>query len=96
MKKQTLIILIILFSLAGIFGAFFGIEKVIILLGLIAIIGLVFANYQIIAYALCLYPFIDFTLRNFVPSIASVWDELLFIAMFIVWGYQYTKCREQE
>ena len=96
MKKQTLIILIILFSLAGIFGAFFGIEKVIIFLGLIAIIGLVFANYQIIAYTLCLYPFIDFILRNFVPSIASVWDELLFIAMFLVWGYKYIKYREQE
>lgn len=96
MKKQTLIILIILSLLAGIFGAFFGIEKVILGLGVIAMMGLVFANYQIIAYTLCLYPFIDFILRSFVPSIASVWDELLFIAMFLVWGYKYVKYREQE
>ena len=96
MKKQTLIILIILFLLAGIFGAFFGIEKVIMFLLALAIIGLIFANYQIIAYALCLYPFIDFGLRTFVPSIASIWDELLFIAMFLVWGYKYLKYRDQE
>lgn len=96
MKKQTLIILMILFSLAGIFGAFVGIEKVIIFLLILAIIGIVLADYQIIAYALCLYPFIDFVLRSFVPNIASVWDELLFIAMFLVWGYKYLKYREQD
>lgn len=96
MKKQTLIILMILFSLAGIFGAFVGIEKVIIFLLILAIIGIVLADYQIIAYALCLYPFIDFVLRSFVPNIASIWDELLFIAMFLVWGYKYLKYREQD
>lgn len=96
MKKQTLIILMVLFSLAGIFGAFVGIEKVIIFLLILAIIGIVLADYQIIAYALCLYPFIDFVLRSFVPNIASVWDELLFIAMFLVWGYKYLKYREQD
>ncbi len=96
MKKQTLIILMILFSLAGIFGAFLGIEKVLIFLLILAIIGIVLADYQIIAYALCLYPFIDFVLRSFVPNIASVWDELLFIAMFLVWGYKYLKYREQD
>lgn len=96
MKKQTLIILIILFSLAGIFGAFLGIEKIIIFSLVLAMMGIVFANYQIIAYILCLYPFIDFVLRSFVPSIASIWDELLFIAMFLVWGYKYLKYRDQE
>lgn len=96
MKKQTLIILIILFSLAGIFGAFLGIEKIIIFSLVLAMMGIVFANYQIIAYILCLYPFIDFVLRSFVPSIASIWDELLFIAMFLVWGYKYLKYRYQE
>ncbi len=96
MKKQTLIILIILFSLAGIFGAFLGIEKIIIFSLVLAMMGIVFANYQIIAYILCLYPFIDFVLRSFVPSIASIWDELLFIAMFLVWSYKYLKYRDQE
>lgn len=96
MKKQTLIILIILFSLAGIFGAFLGIEKIIIFSLVLAMMGIVFANYQIIAYILCLYPFIDFVFRSFVPSIASIWDELLFIAMFLVWGYKYLKYRDQE
>ena len=96
MKKQTLIILMILFSLAGIFGAFLGIEKVLIFLLILSIIGIVLADYHIIAYALCLYPFIDFVLRSFVPNIASVWDELLFIAMFLVWGYKYLKYREQD
>ncbi|WP_250277925.1 O-antigen ligase family protein [[Clostridium] colinum] len=96
MKKQTLISLIILFSLAGVLGAFLGVQKLIILLMVLAISGLVFADYQIIAYALCLYPFIDFILRSFAPSIASIWDELLFIAMFLIWGYKYLRYRDQE
>ena len=96
MKKQTLISLVILFLLAGTFGALFGIEKIIVFTLILAMMGLVFANYQIIAYVLCLYPFIDFILRSFVPSLASIWDELLFIAMFFVWGYKYIKYRNEE
>lgn len=95
-KNKTLAILILLFSLAGILGAVVGIEKILMLFIVLAITGLVFANYQIIAYFLCLYPFIDFVLRSYVPSFASIWDELLFIAMFFVWGYKYLKYRDQE
>lgn len=96
MKKQTIISLIILFSLAGALGAIFGAEKVILIGLIIAMAGLVFADYQIIAYTLCLYPFIDFLLRNIAPGFASIWDEILFIAMFLVWGYKYVRYRTED
>ncbi|MDE6356976.1 MAG: O-antigen ligase family protein, partial [Eubacteriales bacterium] len=41
-------------------------------------------------------PFIDFGLRSFVPSLASIWDELLFIGMFGVWGYKYLVYRKEN
>lgn len=94
MKKQTLIILILLSIVAGVFGAFLGIEKMIAILMLLSVVALIFADYQIIAYALCLYPFIDYALRLFIPSFASVWDELLFMAMILVWAYKYARYRQ--
>lgn len=82
--------------LLGFFGAKIGIEMVMILLALFAFACVILAKYETITYVLALYPFIDFGLRNFVPSLASIWDELLFIGMFGVWGYKYLVYRKEN
>lgn len=82
--------------MAGTIGALYGIEKVLIVSIIIGAMGLVFVKYQTITYALALYPFIDFVLRETGTSMASIWDELLFLAMFMVWGYKYVRYRNQE
>lgn len=63
----------------------------------IAIVSItILAKYETITYILALYPFLDFGFRTFIPGFASIWDELLFIAMFGVWGYKYFVYRKQD
>lgn len=82
--------------LLGFFGAKIGIEGIIILLLLFAFACIILAKYETVTYILALYPFIDYGLRNFIPSLASIWDELLLIGMFGVWVYKYFVYRKEN
>lgn len=72
------------------------IETLLILIGLFIFFCMILAKYEIITYILAFYPFIDFGLRSFMPAFASVWDELLFIGMFFIWGYKYVVYRKED
>lgn len=96
MKKNLLYVLILLFILLGIFGAKIGIENLIIFILAGIFMLVVLAKYETITYILALYPFLDFGFRNFMPSLASIWDELLFLSMFAIWGYKYLIYRKEN
>ena len=82
--------------LLGFFGAKIGIENLMLFFILGIFITVILAKYETVTYILALYPFLDFGFRSFLPAFASIWDELLFIAMFGVWGYKYFVYRKEE
>ena len=95
-KRDILVTLSKISLVVGIFVLAFGFKNLVLTLLVLHFIGIIFVNYQFIAYILCFYPFIDFLLRSFNVGLASIWDELLFIAMFGVWFYKYLRYRKEE
>lgn len=95
-KKDILLTLSSISFVVGIFVLAFGFKNLALTLLVLHLVGIVFLNYQFIAYVLCFYPFIDFLLRTFNIGLASIWDELLFISMFLVWAYKYLRYRKEE
>lgn len=80
----------------GFLGGKVGIANIMFLINIFLIAVLILTKYENITYFLAMYPFIDFGFRSFVPSMASIWDELLFIAMFFVWFYKYLLYRKEK
>lgn len=95
-QKLNILRLILLAILTSYIAHIIGVEKVVIILLFIALCVIILSKYEVITYALALYPFIDYALRTAMPSVAGIWDELLFVAMFMVWIYKYIRYRKEE
>lgn len=58
--------------------------------------AIILLDYQKITYILALYPLVDYILRLGLPAFAGIWDELLLVLMFLVWGYKCVAYRNQD
>jgi len=94
-KKQNLIIFLIM-------GLFLGVLGAIHLLSALAVaavvcgVAMVLADNRRALLALMLYVIIDYGLRLAAPGIATVWDELLMLALFALWLFKYFVNRRED
>ena len=90
--KKTLYVLIALVGITiGIIGSY---KSMMIPLAVAAVFIFVVAalsNYQITTYLVAFYVIFDYIFRNIlkVPGLSSVWEELLLLALIIMWGYKW-------
>lgn len=70
----------------------FGFALCAVLLGAV----LILSDYQRATYILGAYAFVDFILRNYASAFASIWDELLLVVMFLLWGYKWLVQRRRD
>ena len=59
-------------------------------------VAVILADYRRGLLVLALYIVIDYGMRAFVPAVASVWDELLMLALYALWMWKYLVYRKQE
>lgn len=63
----------------------------------LAFVLMVLADYEKSVYVLAGYSVVDYVLRTFVGgALASGWDELFFIAMFLLWLFKWAFCRAEK
>ncbi len=80
--------LCIVLSLSIILALLNPIFAIVFLLGIL-IIKLFLLDYQKVTYLLAMYPFLDYGIRLCVPALGNMWDELLLVVMYGVWGYKW-------
>lgn len=90
LKKFIYAVIIILSFGLGILGGMTRIALPFIALGIAFSILILFLDYQRSIYLVALYVFLDFFIRQYVgsPLLGSLWDELLFIFVFLMWMYK--------
>jgi len=59
-------------------------------------VALILADYRRGLFILALYVVMDYAIRQFVPGIATIWDELLMLALAALWLWKYLACRKAE
>lgn len=96
MKKYNIGLILILGVFIGIIGATENFMLMFLLLGVIAAGAIILSNYEIATYILGGYSVIDFFLRTYVISFASIWDELFLIALVCLWIYKWLVYRKEE
>ena len=73
--------------------------SIIMPLGLIAVaagIIMVLNNYEIATYILGGYAVVDYVLRSYAASMASIWDEAFLLILILLWGYKWLVYRKEE
>ena len=59
-------------------------------------VALILADYRRGLFVLALYAALDYGIRQFVPGVASVWDELLLLALSALWVWKYLVYRKAD
>lgn len=91
MKNFLYIFTFIITCILGILGASYNIFLPVAIVGFIFIAVIIFKNYEIGTYFIALYVLMDYFIRNFIsiPALSSLWDELLFLSLFLLWIYKW-------
>ena len=88
MKKYGVIFIVLIGILTGLTAAANGIAITAGLIGVICFASVLLADYERATYILAAYALVDFLMRTFGGNFASIWDELLLIAMICLWMYK--------
>ena len=90
---------IIITALAGVALGFLCGGSPIIALGVVAVLAgiiITLGSYPIALCALTGYGVIDYILRTFISSFASVWDEAFLCCLVLLWIYKWITSRKEE
>ncbi|MBR1735404.1 MAG: O-antigen ligase family protein, partial [Firmicutes bacterium] len=94
MKKYGVIFIVLGGILTGLLAAANGFAAATVLIGIVCMAALLLSDYERATYILAAYALADYLMRNFGGGFASVWDELLLIAMVCLWMYKLFKERK--
>lgn len=99
MRKNNLFLLfVVVFAglSAGLLGATDNFLAMLAVIALVTAVYAVMSSYERATYVLGAYALIDFIMRNYLVSIASIWDELLLILLFLLWFYKWLVYRKEN
>lgn len=86
-KKHIYISIVLVCFCTGIFAAFTSLKLAFALVSAAAVLSVLLLDYQKATYAIALYAFLDFGVRQVIGSalLSSFWDELLFVLCVLLW-----------
>ena len=96
LNKKTMVVLGLAAVLVGVVSAFANIYVGLGLCFCTLAGAMLLADYEKTPWILACYAFIDFVMRTFVAPLASIWDELFLIAMFLLWIYKSVRSYKEK
>lgn len=94
MKKLTIYFTVLLGVLIGLFGASENFLAMLAVIAFAVFTYIIISNYETATYLLGAYSIIDFVMRTYITSFASVWDELFLVALILLWVYKWLVYRK--